>query len=126
VKDERMLASARRIVAKNEAEEVAIVRRNGALIAHAGGEETQQVDASGEDKVPEKGLPGVAAGVARTVARQVREFDLGAFRRCTIQGPFGIVVVGEVGGVLAAARHRAGVEPLRLWERLTVALEGAR
>jgi hypothetical protein len=126
VKDERMLASARRLVARSEAEEVAIVRRSGALIAHAGGEETQQVDPSAEDKVPEKGLPGVAAGIARTVARQARELDLGAFKRCTIQGPFGIVVVGEVGGVLAAARHRAGVEPLRLWERLTVALEGAR
>jgi hypothetical protein len=36
-----------------------------------------------------------------------------------------VVVVGEVGGVLAAARQRSGAEPLRLWERLTVALEGS-
>jgi hypothetical protein len=126
VKDERMQVAVRRVVGRGEAEEVAIVRRNGALIAHAGGEGTETLDPTAEDRVPEKGLPAVAAGVARTVARQVREFDLGAFKRCTIQGPFGIVVVGEVGGVLAAARHRAAVEPLRLWERLTVALEGAR
>jgi hypothetical protein len=126
VKDERMHVTARKVVSRGEAEEVAIVRRNGALIAHAGGEEGQQAEPSAEDVVPEKGLPGVAAGIARSVARQVREFDLGSFKRCTIQGPFGIVVVGEVGGVLAAVRHRSAIEPLRLWERLTVALEGAR
>lgn len=128
VKDERMLAAARKVVGRGEAEEVAVVRRNGVLIAHAGGdapEERATADGEPAEHVPDKGLPGVASGVARIVARQVREFDLGAFRRCTIQGPFGVVVVGEVGGVLAAARHRPAYEPLRVWERLTVALEGS-
>jgi hypothetical protein len=58
--------------------------------------------------------------------RQVRELDLGALKRCTVQGPFGTILVGEVGGVVAAVKHRPGQEPHRVWERLCVALEGGR
>ncbi len=124
LKDERLLAAARRLAERADAEEVAVVRRSGVLVAHASAD-GPATEPDGES-VPERGLPGVAAAVARTMVRQVREFDLGAFRRCTIAGPFGQVVVGEVAGVMAAGRARAGIEPHRLWERLTLALDGSK
>lgn len=123
VNDERMIAAAQRLVARGELEELAVVRRSGVLVAHAGPDAATEPGA--EERIPERGLPGVAAAVARTVARQVREFDLGAFKRCTLEGPFGVIVVGEVAGVMAAGRRRAGLEPHRVWERLTLALEGS-
>lgn len=131
VNDERMIAAARRLVSRGELEELAIVRRTGVLVTHAGAEASQApqepsgTEPTAEERVPERGLPGIAAAVARTVARQVREFDLGTFKRCTLEGPFGVILVGEVAGVMAAGRRRAGLEPHRVWERLTLALEGS-
>jgi hypothetical protein len=126
VKEERAQAAARRLVESSDAEEVVVVRRTGALVAHSGGDVGHWTSEDGGETHPEQGVPGIAAAVARTLGRQVRELDLGAFRRCTIQGPFGSLVVGEVGGVVAAVKHRPGHEPHRVWDRLVVALEGGR
>lgn len=130
--DERMATAAEALVQRGELEEVVVVRRAGALIAHAGGLAPRGARPASPDlnappeALPEKGLAGVASSIARGMSRQVREFDLGAFKRCTIEGPFGVIVVGELAGVVAAARHNARREPRWLWERLTVALEGGK
>jgi hypothetical protein len=70
--------------------------------------------------VPELGVPGVASSVARGLSRQVRDLGLGAFKRCTLEGSFGTIVVGESDGVFGAIAHAGSVEPLRLWERLCI------
>ena len=124
VKEERAQAAARRLVERSEADEVVIVRRTGTLVAHSGGEAGHWTSEDGGEVHPEQGIAGVAAAVARSLGRQVRELDLGAFKRCTIEGPFGVVIVGETAGVVAAVKSRPGHEPHRVWERLTVALEG--
>ena len=116
----------RRALKKNAAEEIVVLRNNGTLLAHGtpeGGLITEAHDA--EDNEDRDGLVRVARSVARTITQQAREFDLGAFRRCSIQGPFGQIVVGRTGNNIASAHHRLAVEPLRLWERLALALEGA-
>lgn len=117
--EERVQVAARRLVQRGEAEQVAIVRRNGTLVTHAGPEPEQQ---GGADVTPSLGVPGVASSVARSLSRQVRDLDLGAFKRCTLEGPFGTIVVGEVGCVVGAISHQGGLEPLRLWDRLAVAV----
>ena len=101
------------------------MRRSGVTITHVGGDAATTPPPAEGEAPAEHGLPGLAAAVARGLGRQVRELDLGAFRRCTIEGPFGVLIVGEVAGVVAAVRHRPGHEPHRVWERLTVALEGS-
>lgn len=123
VKEERAHAAARRLVERAEAEEVVIVRRTGALVAHSGGEAGHWTSEEGTEVLPDQGIPGIASAVARSLGRQVRELDLGAFKRCTIEGPFGVVIVGEAAGVVAAVKSKPGHEPHRVWERLTVALE---
>ena len=110
---------------RNAAEEIVVLRRNGTLLAQGtpeGGLTTEEDDADQEDQ---GGLVRVARSVARTITQQAREFDLGSFHRCSIQGPFGQIVIGRTGNNIAAAHHRLAVEPLRLWERLALALEGA-
>lgn len=114
-----------RVLKKHSAEEIVVLRSNGTLLAHGtpeGGLISEAPDAEDEDQ---DGLVRVARSVARTVTQQAREFDLGAFRRCSIQGPFGQIVVGRTGNTIASAHHRLALEPLRLWERLALALEGA-
>jgi hypothetical protein len=124
--EDRMRSAAVGIVSRGEAAEVVVLRRGGSVLAHV-------LESSGESPrlMPTDGQPGEAAGlvgiaqtVSKTVAPLAREFDLGAFRRCAIQGAFGTIVVGPVGGTLAGARSRAR-EVLRLWERVAVGLEGA-
>ena len=66
------------------------------------------------------GLP-----VARTISQQAREFDLGAFKRCSIEGKFGMLIVGRASNVIVGAHRPRTGEPLRLWERLSVTLDGA-
>jgi len=124
VKEERAHAAARGMVERSEAAEVAIVRRSGSLVAHSGGPQGHWTSEAGVETHVEAGMPGIASAVARTLGRQVRELDLGAFKRCTIEGPFGVVVVGEAAGVVAAVKTTPAHEPHRVWERLTVALEG--
>lgn len=111
---ERALES---IIRTGGASELVLLQRNGTVIAHAN---------PGEDgEEGEGGLVDVARIVARTISRHARDLDLGAFRRCTIEGPGSLLAVGEVGGLIAGARWRRGAEPQRLWERISVDLEGA-
>ena len=42
------------------------------------------------------------------------------------EGPFGVMVVGDAAGGVVAARGRRGTDPARLWERLSVAIDGVR
>ncbi len=122
--EDRAERAARALVEAGSAAEIVMLQRGGTLIAHVRGTpdgESVNPRAEGSDK----GLVDVTRTVARMVARYAREFDLGAFRRCTIQGPFGIVAVGEVGGVVTGARWNQNPEPQRLWERVSVHLEGS-
>jgi len=112
---ERALES---IIRQGAASELVLLQRNGTVIAHAN-------PGADDDDEDEGGLVDVARIVARTVSRYARDLDLGAFRRCTIESPGGLLAVGEVGGVLAGARWNRGSEAQRLWERITVDLEGA-
>jgi hypothetical protein len=106
------------IVARGHAEEIVVIKRRGDVLAYA--RKGEHDDGSGEGH-----LADVTRAVAETVSQHAREFDLGAFKRCTIEGPFGLAAVGEIGGVMTGVRWRAKAEPQRLWERLTVGLEDA-
>jgi hypothetical protein len=124
LREERAVESGKGLVERGEIEELVVVRRSGTLVTHVGGDVGPEPLSPTHDVVPQHGLPAVVAGLARDLSRQVRELDLGTLRRCTIQGPFGVVVLGELGGLVAAVRHKASHEPHRVWERLTVALQG--
>jgi hypothetical protein len=125
--EERTRTAAKGVVKRGDAEEVVVLRRGGGLLAHAVEDPTaggvRLTIPEGDEQVPDAGLVGVARTVARSVAPRAREFDLGAFKRCTVQGVFGTIVVGEVGGTVVGARSRSR-EPLRLWERVTIGMEG--
>lgn len=116
VNEERARRATERLVTEGTASEVVLLRHSGSLIAHAGGGEA---DAKGQ------GLVGVARTVAQTVSHYARDLDLGAFKRCTIQGEFGLVAVGDLAGIVAGARWRRSPEPQRLWARIALAVEGA-
>jgi hypothetical protein len=124
--EERTLRAASGLVRRGVAAEVVVLRRGGGLVSHAAESDSGDVvtmDAKAAERSKEPpGLVGVARTVARDVAPRAREFDLGAFKRCTVQGGFGTIVVGEIAGWVVGARSR-GREPLRLWEGMTVALE---
>ena len=115
--EERAERALESIIRQGAASELVLLQRNGTLIAHA--------NPGADDDEEEGGLVDVARIVARTVSRYARDLDLGAFKRCTIETPNSLVAVGEVGGVLAGARWRRGSESQRLWERITVDIEGA-
>lgn len=118
VESERVERTIRSLVNRGAAAEVVILERSGEVVAHAEG--------SLEDEDPattDQGLVDVARVVAQTVSRYAHDLDLGSFRRCTIQGPFGLVAVGEVAGLVAGARWRQSPDPSRLWDRVAVDLE---
>ena len=71
-------------------------------------------------------LADIARAVARTVKAQVRELELGRFRRCVIEGPFGVMVVEDANGGVVAATGRRGTDATRLADRLSVAADGNR
>lgn len=122
-----------RLVRDEVAEQAVAVDRAGEVLATAGGKaadaaEESEAAAEGEAKAaePTSGLAGVARAVARTVRTQVRELEMGSFRRCVVEGPFGVMVVAEAAGGVVAARARRGTDPHRLAERLETAVEGIR
>lgn len=117
LEEERAVRAAREAVRRKDAEEVVVLRRNGTLLVHAGG------PAEGADE--DAGLVAVIRAVARTVTTQAREFDLGRFQRCVLDGAFGLVICGRWHGVIAAARRANRQEPLLAWERLCRRLDGA-
>lgn len=141
--EERTSKLVKKLIADSVADEIVVLRRNGSPLVHARLEELEPTfDENGEpivktksrrkvlmqmDEVDEdSGLVGVVRTVARTISTQAREFDLGAFKRCAIQGPFGHVVVGRVSNVIAGVRRKSrSGESSRLWDRVAVKLEGA-
>ena len=129
LEEQRARKAAMRVVMQETAAEVVVLRRNGTLLAHVDKDSKELLSEDEETATPvrddEDGLVHVVRTVSRTISKQVREFDLGAFKRCSVQGDFGLIVIGRVGNVLAGARRTFGVEPLRLWERVTVNLEDA-
>lgn len=100
--------------------EIVLLKRNGKLLAHAVSPSHAADEEAGGD-----GLVDIARAVSQTVSRYARDLDLGAFRRCTIQGDFGLAAVGELGDVIAGARWNRAQEPQRLWERLAMEVEGS-
>lgn len=123
--EDRAKRAANALVKDGSPIEVAMIQRGGSIVAHARTPNGESSDEATEDG----GLVDITRTVSRTVSRHAREFDLGSFKSVTIQGSFGLVTVGEVGGVVTAARWRSSAEPQRLWERVTVQLEstlGAR
>jgi hypothetical protein len=114
--------AAEEIVVSGAAEELVVIHHGGALVACAP-PPAPGVNWPGQKQ--QKGLVDVARTVAHTISQYARELDLGGFKRCSIEGGFGHVVVGEVGSVVAGVRWRATTEPQRQWERVTVGLEGS-
>ena len=108
----------RRAIKQRLAREILVLRSNGSRLAH-GSDAEQDID---EDR----GLARIMRSLSRTLLHQVREFDLGDFRRCAVEGPFGQIVVGRHDEELVAAHHERMVEPDRLWIRVASALDEAR
>jgi hypothetical protein len=130
--EERTQVVAKQLVRDGIADEVVVLQRGGTPLAHAREKQTEQAARSRRRPVElvtdegKDGLADVVRDVAHTISVQARELDLGAFRHCAIEGPFGRMVVGRVaGGVAGALRTSRGGESNRLWERIAVKLEGA-
>jgi hypothetical protein len=127
----RVKRSLERLVRDDGAQEAVVIDRAGATLATVderslatAGPEAPSDEAT---EAPEAtGLAGVARVVARTIKVQARELEMGAFRRCVVEGPFGVMVVADAAGGVVAARGRRGTDPHRLAERLAVAVEGGR
>lgn len=126
----RLQAGLERLVHEGFAEEAVAIDRAGEVVGESGTALAADGGAGGPapEGTPERGsaLAGIARGVARTVKAQARELDLGAFRSCVVEGPFGVMVVADASGGVVAARGRRGTDPHRLTERLTVAVDGVR
>ncbi len=129
--EERTEVVAKQLVRDGVADEVVVLQRSGTPLTHARAKQTERATRGRRRPVElvtesdEDGLVDVVRDVAHTVSVQARELDLGAFRHCAIEGPFGRVVVGRVaGGVAGALRTSRGGESNRLWERIAVKLEG--
>jgi hypothetical protein len=103
-----------RLVRDESAEEAVAIDRSGAVVASVPRSES------------ESALAGVARTVARTIKVQARELELGSFRRFVVEGPFGVMVVADANGGVTAAKAKRGTDPLRLCERMSVAVDGVR
>ncbi|MCC7137941.1 MAG: hypothetical protein IT460_05865 [Planctomycetes bacterium] len=126
----RVQAGLERLVRVGDAQEAVAIDRTGEVVGEAG-EPCATVDGGAADgheagAVRGSALAGVARSVARSVKAQVRELDLGAFRSCIVEGPFGVMVVADATSGVVAARGPRGTDPHRLTERLTVAVDGVR
>jgi len=119
-----------RLVREEFAEEAVAIDRSGAILGCATGATLDarepKADGEGGEAAPESALAGVARAVARTVKMQTRELEMGQFRRCTVEGPFGVMVVADAAGGVVAAKGKKGTDANRLAERLSVAVEGGR
>jgi tetratricopeptide (TPR) repeat protein len=117
VQSDRALRAVREALRAEVAEEIVVLRSNGTVLAHGSTERGIVED--------ESGLAHVVHALSRTLLHQVGELDLGALRRCSVDGPFGTLVVGRHHGELVAARRARPIESHRLWERLAMALDTA-
>ncbi len=119
----RLQRGLEKLVDGETADEAVAIDRSGALVGHAGRPGTA---AGSTDSDEDSALAGVARAVARTIKVQARELEMGAFRRCIVEGPFGVMVVADASGGVVAARAGRGVDPHRLSDRLAVAVDGIR
>jgi hypothetical protein len=119
----RVQSGLERLVREGHAEEAVAIDRSGTLVGTTAPQAAPAADGS---KTDESALAGVARAVARTIKVQARELELGGFRRFVVEGPFGVMVVADAAGGVVAAKGRRGTDPLRLSERLAVALDGTR
>ncbi len=132
IQEERTNRVVHRLVSTGTADEVVVLRRNGTALTHAclaanGDDESakRRVEQHAPEEGEESGLARVVGTIARAVSKQAREMDLGGFKRCSIQGPFGLVVAGRVNTVIAGARTASRMrEPARLWESVSVKIDG--
>lgn len=133
VDPDRAREAADSLMKQGVALELVLMQRNGDLLAHVSQSDLDEAEDAREegaeataepDEDENRGLVNVVRAVSRTVSRYARDLDLGQFKRCTMQGNFGLVTVGEVCGVVTGARWPRNPEPQRLWERVTVGLEG--
>jgi hypothetical protein len=117
-----------RLVREGTADEAVAIDRAGATVATCGGPAAPPPPADGEAAPEPKttGLAGVARAVARTIKTQARELEMGSFRRFVVEGAFGVMVVSDAAGGVVAAKARRGADPLRVAERMSVALDGVR
>ena len=109
---------AEELVEQGAVEEIVLLRRDGSVITH------QQEGGMGPTH-QEAPFVNLVRTVTSSVFAQAGEFDMGKFKRFTIRGAFGNVVVGRVGAVMVGARGATTTEALRLWEQVTQNLERA-
>jgi hypothetical protein len=114
---QRTASGLERLVKRGDALEAVAIDRSGEVVSRAPAVEEDATEGAATL------LSGVARSVARTVKSQAQELDLGSFRRCVVEGPFGVLLVGDAGGTLVAARGTKGAEPDRLWERMALAVD---
>ena len=125
---DRVQRGLERVVKEGHAEEAVAIDRSGALLGttRPTAQSVEGAESGAEGGSPETALAGVARAVARTIKVQARELEMGSFRRFVVEGPFGVMVVADAMGGVVAAKGRRGTDPLRLSERLAVALDGVR
>ena len=127
---ERLAVALEKVVAEGHALETVAIDRSGAVLAASGGPDAASPVEGGGDATTVEAEPTALADIARAVARtvkaQVRELELGRFRRCVIEGPFGVMVVEDANGGVVAATGRRGTDATRLADRLSVAADGNR
>jgi hypothetical protein len=123
---DRVQRGLEKLVREGTADEAVAIDRAGAVVATSGPELglPAPTDEAGEAKAT--GLGGVARAVARTIKAQARELEMGCFRRFVVEGPFGVMVVSDAAGGVVAAKARRGADPMRVAERMSVALDGVR
>lgn len=119
----RLQRGLEKLVDGETADEAVAIDRAGAVVGHAGGSGAGESPTEADE---DSALAGVARAVARSIKVQARELEMGAFRRCIVEGPFGVMVVADAAGGVVAARAGRGVDPHRLSDRLTVAVDGIR
>ena len=123
--EDRAQRAAEALVQRGAAAEVVLMQRNGTLLAHATQGPVDEELLENPSSESGDGLVDVSRVVSKTVSLFAHDLDLGTFKRCTIQGDFGVVAVGEIGGVVTGARWPSRPEPGRLWDRIAVDLEGS-
>ncbi len=125
VSEERAEPVAQRLLDQGTMEEIVILRRDGSVVTHAtaGGAGEESAGTLIQPTSAGKTFIDVVRTVGRKVFPQATEFDMGKFKRCTIRGATGNVVVGRVGNVMVGVRGARSEEPVRMWDRLSVALE---
>lgn len=125
VNEDRAQPVVDRLMNQGLLDEVVLIRRDGTLVTH--GRAGQPAMQPGGAAIPPASTGHDFVDVVRTASRKVftqaREFDMGKFNRCTIRGAFGNVVVGRVGNVMVGVRGACSIDPLRMWERISVELE---